>query len=121
MPLATNPLKTIRVVLSDDKGLEPEPAFIYRYLTYAEWKEIDSFNESLQTKDKKKFAKIFGKAGDKIFDMLRHKLISWENMAIDYDPAKLEELLTLQEAFELLALKSKQLPTVKDKKKSESP
>ena len=119
MPLAINPLKTIRVVLKSDKGCEPEPAFYYRFMTYRELMEVNAFQENVQAADAKTLSKLIGETGKTLFDMLRHKLTGWENMGVGYDPAALEDVLTLTEAFELLALKSQQMPTVDDKKKLE--
>jgi len=120
MPLATSLNKTTRIVLTDDVGTEPEPAFFYRFLSYSEWSEVQEYYTKIEAAEGEQLDALIGDKYQKLFDKLRYKLVGWENMGVDYDPAQLEHLLTLSEAFQLLGLKTRQAPTTEDKKKYES-
>jgi len=57
----------------------------------------------------------------RLFELLSEKLAGWENMGIKYNPKKLEDILTLPEAFELFFRMLDQRPDVEVKKKLDSP
>ena len=129
MPLATNPNQTFLVSLSTDIDIpeETRPAFRYRYSSGAHWRRIKEFHAAVMSANvdtDMPFDTI-----DTLFDHLRDRLVGWENMTdpdnadaqLSFEPGRLNELLTLGEAFELLTLKMSQLPDDKDKKKLESP
>lgn len=128
MPIAIDPLQKFKaVLLSDrDKSEGERPAFIYRYATGRQWlaaREFDQQIKNAKTDNEMPFDTIA-----ELFDKLRFKLIGWEHMndpdtgePIKFDPAKLEDLLTMTEAFELLGLCLQQRVSDSDKKKLESP
>ena len=62
-------------------------------------------------------AKYLGDNYEMLFDKLRDKLVDWENMSEPFNPARLEYVINLSEAFQLLTLKLDQRPSVSDKKK----
>ena len=128
MPLATDPNRTFKVSLSSDMETpaETRPVFVYRYSTGRQWREACEF--SRQIKDAKSDTEMPFDNIDQLFDRLREKLIGWENMTdpdtgevFAFDGGRLEDILNLSEAFELLQLKLTQSPTDDDKKKLESP
>ena len=63
---------------------------------------------------------------NKVFDAARTELFAWTNMynkkgeAVEFDPNKLEEVIGMSEASELAYKLLAQIPTIEDKKKSDS-
>ena len=95
MALGTNPREKYKVILSKDKGADPEPCYWFRYLTGSEMKELAGMSEKSDQA---------GTAGDVItgiFDVIRFSLVGWDNIGIEYDPAKLEDAIYMVDAYEL--------------------
>lgn len=127
MPIAIDPLQKFKISLSSDidKPEAERPAFIYRYATGRQWLEAKDFDRKIKEAKSDKDMP-FDTISD-LFDKLRFKLIGWENMndpetgePISFNPAKLEDILTMSEAFELLGLCLQQRVSEDDKKKLES-
>jgi len=118
MPLAIDTNQTFKVVLTSDRD-KPEgeqPAFIYRYSSGRQWREARMFHEKIMSA--KEDADMPFDTIDGLYDQLRINLVGWENMGgREYNPATIDDILTLPESFELLALKLSQLPDDADKKK----
>lgn len=103
MPLALDPQKTHKIVLSsdEDKPADIQPAFIVKYLTGREWLELAELDDQLTT--------ITGSvaSGKHSFMMAKKFLIDWENMVepdgtiIPFDLDKLEDICGLMEVVEL--------------------
>jgi hypothetical protein len=122
MPLAADPNATQRIVLAADESKNPQPAFVYRVLTYRKWSYLQSLmdnlkNESADTAIKKQFT------------ALADGLIGWENMTDPetghpavFDPDRIPDMITMMEAQEILMKRLQgSVPTIDDKKKLLSP
>lgn len=123
MPLILNPDSTYDVVLSTDrdKPAGEQPVFVFQYLSGRKWKKIaelsDAFDDSKNSFDTINLA----------FDAIRVGLTGWRNMIdpsgteIPYDPKLLDEILTPDEAVELMQAAVSQGPSLEDKKKLDLP
>ncbi len=103
MPAALDPDNTFTIVLPDDQE-KPDgkrPGFIYNYLTGRQWFKVTEVQELLPK------CKSMAAVMDLVFGGCRIGLKGWENITgldgkeIKFDPAKLEDILTLVEAQEL--------------------
>lgn len=120
MPLITRPTQTIKIVLPEDVGKEPEPAFFYKPLTYRQATEILEYQNNIRQATDDKILSLVGDNHTKLFKMLTENLVGWENIPKDYNSENLIDIISLKEAFELLGLIAfSQEPTIEDKKKSE--
>ena len=127
MPLATDPNQTFEVVLiSDrDKPENEQPAFIYRYSTGRQWRAANEFRQKINAA--KDDSEMPFDTLDELYAMISNRMIGWRNMKdpdtgddLPFDISRLDDILTLPEAFELLALKLEQRVNEMDKKKLES-
>jgi len=117
MPLAVDPQARFRIVLQSDRDAEPEPAFLCKYLSAALWRRVGRVQDRIEDLDGA------DEVVDLVFDAIKLGIVGWENM-LDYDEFdadKLEEVLTIMEAQELLQKIMIQGMDVEVKKKSESP
>ena len=121
MPIASDPDCQIRLTLKsdEDKPEDSRPVFIFRHLTVRQWRKTAAIQDSLQT------AESGSDAVAMILDALMPSLVNWEHLEVSgepvsYDPAKLDDLLTLGETMELLAalLEASAGPTPDEAKKS---
>ena len=123
MPLSLSPNRHYRHVLSGDRDDSKTrlPTFVFKYLTSDRWMQVSELSD--------RFDK--GTGGPEVmalvFEAIRATLVGWENLIdpetdkeIPYDPDKLEGLLTLHEATELMQVAVAQSPTLEDKKKLRS-
>ncbi len=119
MPLALEPNETFEIILESDKDKprETQPRFIYQYLTCRQWRQIARVQDEIeQQKDADAIM-------DKIFSAATTNLIGWVNMVhpqsgpIPFDANKLEDLVGLAEAQELIVKLISQRPSPEDKKK----
>ena len=130
MPMAVDPQQRIRVVLASDEGKPKgeQPTFVFRHLTGREHRKIMEFEERMG-KAKDGQGDVSGlDLMDASFDIIRTGLVGWEHMAdadgkpVAFDPATLEDIIGLDEAYELLG---KRLlggtPSDEDLKNSGSP
>lgn len=118
MPLITSPKRTYKITLEIDKDVTPQPAFIYRYLTCEEYRQIGEVQDTLDQ------CKNTAEVMDKIFQAASMNLVGWENMtdangnsllfAID----KLESIVTMPEMQELIVKQLKSQNITPDEKKS---
>ena len=106
MPAALDPDNTFTIVLPDDQE-KPEgkrPGFIYNFLTGRQWFKVAQVQELLPKC--KNMTAVF----DLVFGGCRIGLKGWENITgldgkpMEFDPDKLEDVLTLVEAQELVLL-----------------
>ena len=118
MPLATDPNQTFKIVLKSDKGKDNPPAFIYQFSSCRELRKANEYYKKLMAAKTDKALDDTGQK--KLFELLKKKLVGWENMTVKYNPLELESLLTLPEAFELFFRMLEQHPTLDDKKKLDS-
>lgn len=104
MPAALDPKNKFTIVLLDDQE-KPEgkrPGFIYNFLTGRQWFRVAQVQEELP--ESKNMARVM----DLVFNAARIGLVGWENITgldgkpIEFDPDKLEDVLTLVEAQELV-------------------
>ena len=123
MPIATDPENTFKIVLEGDKGADPEPGFIYRHLTARQWARVcDAYQGLEKCKNDAEVIKV-------VFDACRIGLVGWENIRnpesnkpMDFDADKLEDVLAITEASELMVMLRASGILGKDcKKKFESP
>lgn len=101
MPLALSG-KQLELVLATDQELNEPPTFVFDYLPASRWTQAAGHFDSITAESKG------AEAVAKIFDALRVGLRGWRNLkdangnVIEYDPARLHEILTPEEAKELL-------------------
>src|SRR5688572_3345997 len=104
MPIAIDPSSRLAVVLEADEGKENPPTFFVRPLTVRESREADTIDERAR-------AAAQDPAGDPYAPLLagiRVALLDWSHVKardgqpIPYDPAKLEDVLDLDECIELM-------------------
>src|SRR5690606_36961978 len=100
MPVALDPNKRFEVVLESDKSLpdKQRPTFIFRHLTAREFMssadDCDALSQSGSGRQ----------ALDSILSRLGKGIVGWRNMnGIEFSADKLADLLTVQEAGELLS------------------
>ena len=97
MPRLLDPDSNFDAVLESDKERTPTPTFTFKALSKKRFVHIVDAYESLEDID-----------GDvdkvnAIFDFVREGLIGWRNMGgKEFDPAALDDLLTIGEGVELL-------------------
>ena len=123
MPLALDPHQTFTIVLESDKDkpAESRPCFIYRYLTGRQWNKVPRLHDTLED------SAGADDVTDKMYQAASTGLVSWKNMIapngeqIGYEPDKLQDILGIIEAQELIAKLLKQHPSLDDKKKLDSP
>jgi len=123
MPLTLEPNATYEYILESDRDKPtPQPVFVFRFVTCREWRDLVALEDVFDAGTT---------AIEKLSAMLaavKTSLVSWrhvtttDGVTIDYDPERLEDIVTQVEASELMraALRNQQ-PTEQDKKKSESP
>ena len=123
MPLALDPEQTLKIILDSDKDKEAsvQPLFVYRYLTGRQWREVGRTRDTLES------AKNADEVADKVYLIASTGLVGWENMVdptngkpIEFDTDRLEDIIGLHEAQELIVKILQQSPTMEDKKKLES-
>jgi len=117
MPIGLDPNQTFKIVLETDKDKDPQPCFVYKYLTSRQWRDLAAMEDLV---DRAKSAvEIF----DKSIEAISTGLVGWENMAgqdaaeIPFDQEKLADLLTLGEVQELFQKVLAQGVGSEDKKK----
>jgi len=127
MPIALDPSQTFEIAVKSDEALpiDERPVFVYRFAAGRELRRMREIYEKVMKAGddtEMPFATM-----DELFDRLRERLIGWRNMIdpatgehIDFDPAELDRLITLPEAFELLARVCTQGPDREEKKRLES-
>lgn len=120
MPIALDPNRRFSVVLaSDQTGPEDQrPTFHFRYMSGRAWMEIADLNDSILT------ATSGREALEKMYDLVGRSMTGWSNLrdpsgaVIEYDPAKMPDLLNPAEIRELLEQVMRSIkPTADDKKK----
>ena len=105
MPIATDPENTFKIVLEGDKGKEPEPGFVYRHLTARQWGKVCDAHQNLEKcKDDQEII-------DLVFGVCRIGLVGWENIIepatgkpMPFEPDRLEDVLAITEATELMVM-----------------
>ena len=117
MPLAIDPNALFRIVLNSDKDKEKPPTFVYRYLTGRQWRSIAEIQDKM---DESGSIPILV---DSVYKAVATGLVDWENMIdrqgekIKFDTKKLEDMVGVIEAQELIVKLLKQTPDDNDKKK----
>ena len=122
MPLACDPTSTHRIVLKTDQGKSPEPAFLYRFLTYRQFIELSDFQDGLKDRpadDSLRIQEVW----------LQRGLVGWEHITdpdtgqpMPFDAARIMDVVGMFEAQEILGQRMMgNLPSLEDKKKLPSP
>lgn len=122
MPLALSTTELFRIVLHCDKDLDPQPAFIYRYITAGQQRKIaNKFDELDKAPDA-------DKCFDGMFEMAAVGLVDWENMfnpetnqVIPFDVKKFDQIIGSMELQEIILKLLAQHPNIDDKKKLDLP
>lgn len=120
MPRRCDPNATFKVVLHSDAGKQIRPAFIFRFASVKEWKELTEVSDRID------ISTDAAKMIDEVTASVKKFINGWENLTepggaeIAYDIDKLEDLLTPSEITELLMGMVAQIPTIDDKKKLDS-
>ena len=105
MPLALEPNETIEIILESDMEKPPEsrPVFIYQVLSGAEFRSLGKVMDGLSD------SKDTDEVVTKVYDGVRLGLIGWKNMfdyknnkMLDFDLSIIENILTIQEAHEII-------------------
>ena len=124
MPIICDPTQTFKVVLAADENKDPQPAFLCRTLTMRQWREAAKLHDAAYRADTKDPDVV----ADAVLAALRPLIVGWENVSdpdkkeIPFAFEKIEDVLIIDEAFELLSKAWKgQKPTVDEQKKSDSP
>lgn len=122
MPFVVDPLAIHRIVLAVDESKSPQPAFLYRHLSFRKFAELEALRASIGKED-------LAESIRKQFAALSDGLLGWENIndpetgePIPFGPEKMPDLLTISEAQEILMKRlTGAVPSVDDKKKLPSP
>jgi hypothetical protein len=121
MPFVVDPFAIQRIVLSSDEGKSPQPAFLYRHLSFRKFAELEALRASIGKEE-------FSESIRKQFAALADGLVGWENIhgpagePIPFNPDAMPDLLTISEAQEILIKRlTGAVPSVDDKKKLPSP
>jgi len=124
MPLALDPKERFEVCLESDKDKPPEtrPVFVYHYLTGRQWREIARRQDELDD------ISAGADVADLTYESAQTGLVDWRNMidpatgeSIAFDSDRLDDVVGVIEAQELIAKLLRQLPNREDKKKCVSP
>jgi hypothetical protein len=109
--LPTAPNETSRVVLNDHKEMDLPPVFLFPYLTGREQRELLEVKGRI-TEDAAGYDLVFG--------AVKKHLTGWENLSIDFEADRLDELVNYSQGMELLGMLVFQSPGSEAKKKSKS-
>jgi len=108
-----DPEEIIDLVLIVDADKIPPPTFHYTVLTCRQYRVVATAAESL---DKSNNA---GDTLDAVFLVIKTGLMGWSDMGQEFDPAVLEDMLSSEEAMELMLLRLQTgRPSTEVKKKS---
>lgn len=128
MPVALDPKQTFEISLRIDEELPAaeRPVFVYRFAAAREARRMSALYEKVMAAEDD--AEMPFETTDQVFEQLQERLVGWRNMIdpatgeeIPFEPADLDRLLTLTEAFALLARVCTQGPDAPEKKRSSSP
>lgn len=116
MPIALDPNETAPVALRSDTD-KPEaerPVFLFRHLTRKHRRQVDAWT-----------AELYAAESDEVVEglldkVILHGLAGWRNMGTDYDPAKLDDILTGAEKMELALVYPREVTRVELSKKKAS-
>ena len=122
MPFVVDPGAIHRIVLAADENKTPQPAFLYRHLSFRKFAEFEALRSSIGKED-------LSESIRKQFAALADGLVGWENLVdpatgqpIAFDAEKMPDVLTISEAQEILMKRlTGAVPSVEDKKKLPSP
>jgi len=128
MPLACDPNETLLICLKtdEDKPEADRPVFRFHYLTVREWREHSWLADDQKRLEAMKMEELL----DALADAVRVNLIGWDRMpsrdgaGTPYDPARLAEMLTVEELWELFFKARRQSrldPEAKKNSNSDSP
>ncbi len=124
MPVALDPEATLEIVLESDRGKDPEPTFVFRYLAAREWQQIAAVGDRM---DQVADDDLDGMM-DTLIDTIAIPLCAWHHLReptgdeVPYDPDRIGYVLSPQEIQELIfAYMAESQLGVADKKKSASP
>lgn len=96
MPIALEPGGRWPVVLESDKDKEPKPTFYFKAPSVRDARNVARLSEVAEFENADKWF-------DAMVAAIKKQLVGWENMGpFDYDVDKVEELLTIEEAKELV-------------------
>ena len=119
MPIGTSRNQTFNVILDSDKDLDPQPTFIYRFLTMRQWKRLMKMDDQLGS------AKP-DEQMDLMMEACGMGLVGWKNMtdpdtgqSIPFDKDRLQDLLSIEDAQELAQKIMTQIPSYSEKKTSD--
>jgi hypothetical protein len=111
MPAAIEPGQKYSVSLMIDQAKDPKPIFYFPYLTGRQQRKLLEVYEQIGSGQIANADDL-----DRIFAELRKYLLGWDNLPISFDPAALEDLISITEAMELLNRLLLQMPSFEEKK-----
>lgn len=111
MPIAIEAGGRYPITLLNDQKKEPKPVFYFRFLTGRQQRKLLAAYDVIGRK-----SILEGSDLEALFNGLREFLLDWENMPLAYDPAALEDLISLTEAMELYNHLLLQAPGMAEKK-----
>jgi len=120
VPIAFDPTQRLSVVLATDADKELPPTFYVRPLTLRETRAADTIDQRMRAAAQEPGSDPYAP----LLDGIRVALVGWTQVTdlagemILYDPAKLEDVLTIEECFELMQKIVRAGALLKDEKKS---
>jgi len=124
MPMAIDPNQTFKIVLlsDQDKPKKEQPAFIFRHPTGRQWRQISGMQDALEE------CNGGAEVADKVFEAAGLVMVGWENMPapdgkghLAFDIDRLEDVIGMVEAQELIFRILRSTPDFESKKKLKSP
>jgi len=118
--LTMDPQATLRLTLRSDADKPNPPTLIYRYGGGRRSMRLMEFNAEVMAISPQ--GKLPDNFFPRLYDQIRDGLIGWEHIDLSFDPAALEDLLELNEAFEIFfQLLAATRLSFEEKKRSPSP
>lgn len=95
MPISLDPNETFELTLDIDSNKSIKPVFICKYLTAREHKKALALLSEVMKKDKDI------EIADGYLDVIKMCITNWKNIAIPFSPDSFEDVLTINEIWEL--------------------
>jgi hypothetical protein len=126
MPIACEPGEPIRLVLPNDRGRSPEPAFYFRAMTVRDCRKLARLDARIERLDHASDPDEVDATIDELVASVKRYLGGWElwdaeGEPISYDPERIEDVLDLAELLMLLRLLQMGGMTGVDRKNCERP
>ncbi len=122
MPMPYDPDAVLRIVLESDENKSPQPAFLYRHLSYRKWCQLEELQRRLAEMRAEDVLR-------KQMEFLEDGLAGWENITdpdtgqpLPFDKSRIADIVSMVEAQEILQKRLVAgIPGIDVKKKSSLP